>query len=81
MNFYITLINYYSDKPISKAIYSSDNEVSALAKFHAYVSSSMNDATCTHSLCYVLADNGNIIAKENFVRPVPVIEEVPATEA
>lgn len=74
--FYVIEISTGDSKVAGKSIYSYETEQMAVATFHQKMGTAIKSDLYDSELLMVIDENGNIIKRERFVRPIePVVIE------
>lgn len=79
--FYLIEITTGDSKVEGKAVYEYVTETEAVATFHSKMGSAMKSELYTSELLLVVDENGIVLKRERFVRPISVVEvETPESE-
>lgn len=79
--FYLIEITTGDPKVEGKAVYEYATNTEAVATFHAKMGSAMKSDLYTSELLLVIDENGSVLRRERFVRPISVVEvETPESE-
>lgn len=79
--FYVIEIATGDSKIAGKGIYGYATETEAVATFHSKMGTAMKSELYTSELLLVIDENGNVLKRERFVRPISVVEvETPESE-
>lgn len=79
--FYLIEITTGDPKVAGKAVYEYATNTEAVATFHSKMGSAMKSDLYTSELLLVIDENGSVLKRERFVRPISVVEvETPESE-
>lgn len=74
--FYLIEISKGDSKIEGKAVYEYDTQNDAISSFHSKMGSAMKSELFDSELLMVTDDNGTVIKREKYMKPIPPNEEV-----